>query len=140
MAWKNIANNPYWDYNDNPPNPGPTSGLYPLWLKQTAGIRTNPNGEQVYTDVRMVGHPALGSNETMGELSKTYWDSKSPLYPNPTAYGNLNAENSVVTGVATRALEVRTATGTLQAQPAIVVSSSENEVVGSGILLSLIHI
>lgn len=77
MAWITIPNNPAWEYNNNPPNPGATSGQYPLWLKQTGGVRTNSNGEKVYTEVRLVGTLAVGSNGTMGELSKTFWDAKS---------------------------------------------------------------
>ena len=47
-----------------------------LWLKQTAGVRihTDPAGKEhkVYTKVRMVGSTV----DTMGEISKTYWDAQ----------------------------------------------------------------
>ena len=77
MAWQPIPNNPNWEYNDNPPDPGAGSPLRALWLLQTAGIRTRGSGattHQVYTQVRRVGD-AVDANR--GELSKTYWDSRA---------------------------------------------------------------
>ncbi len=51
MAWVTITNNPSWQYDNSPPDPGANSPLRPLWLKQTNGIRTT-NGHAVYTSVR----------------------------------------------------------------------------------------
>ena len=71
MAWVTITNNPVWEYDNNPPDPGLNSPYKPLWLKQTNGIRTT-RGHEVYTKVRRVGTTV----ETAGELSKTYWDNQ----------------------------------------------------------------
>ena len=78
MAWVAIPNNPNWEYDNAPPDPGADSPLRPLWLKQTAGIRTfgtGPGAHQVYTRVRRVGD---GPDADRGELSKTFWDSRAP--------------------------------------------------------------
>jgi len=72
MTWQNIPNNPHWQYDDNPPDPGAGSPQRALWLKQTGGIRTHGNHE-VYTRVRKVGD----GDVSRGELSKTYWDNHS---------------------------------------------------------------
>jgi len=72
MAWKGIPNNPHWQYDDAPADPGANSPYRPLWLKQTEGIRTNSGGNEVYTKVRKVGITV----DTMGELSKTFWDAQ----------------------------------------------------------------
>lgn len=71
MAWVTITNNPVWEYDNNPPDPGLNSPYRPLWSKQTNGIRTT-RGHEVYTKVRRVGTTV----ETAGELSKTYWDNQ----------------------------------------------------------------
>jgi len=72
MAWKGIPNNPHWQYNDAPADPGANSPYRPLWLKQTAGVRTNSDGNKVYTMVRKVGDT---SDNSLGEISKTFWDA-----------------------------------------------------------------
>lgn len=74
MAFVNIPNNPNWEYDNNPPDPGATSALRRLWLQQTNGIRTESTGSQIYTRVRKVGD---GPNADRGELSKSYWDAQS---------------------------------------------------------------
>lgn len=77
MAWQSITNNPDWEYNDNPPDPGAGSPLRALWLKQTGGIRTVGSGSgayEIYTQVRKVGD---GDSADRGELSKTFWDNHS---------------------------------------------------------------
>tara|TARA_R100000541_G_scaffold1902_4_gene7096 strand:+ start:1442 stop:2014 length:573 start_codon:yes stop_codon:yes gene_type:complete len=51
MAWVTITNNPSWQYDNAPADPGANSPLRPLWLKQTSGVRTT-NGHEVYTSVR----------------------------------------------------------------------------------------
>ena len=48
----------------------------------------------------------------MGELGKTVWDAQGANYQNPTAYGNVLAQSSVVAGVATRALVTHIGSGT----------------------------
>ena len=76
MAWVAITNNTGWEYNNAPADPGVGSPHRALWLKQTNGIRTFGSGvgaHQVYTEVRKVGD----TNRTRGELSKTFWDSRS---------------------------------------------------------------
>lgn len=74
MAFVNIPNNSNWEYDNNPSDPGATSALRSLWLKQTAGIRTESTGSKIYTRVRKVGD---GPNANRGELSKSYWDAQS---------------------------------------------------------------
>jgi len=74
MAWQNIPNNPNWQYNDSPPDPGANSPLRSLWQKQTNGIR-DFKGHKVYTQVRKITDPT-DNNFSAGELSKTYWDSR----------------------------------------------------------------
>lgn len=75
MAWQSIPNNPNWEYQDSPPDPGAGSPLRPLWLKQTGGVRTDGT-HQVYTQVRRIPKDAGDANANRGELSKTYWDNK----------------------------------------------------------------
>ena len=69
MAYGAITNNPNWEYDNAPPDPA--DGRSALWAKQTAGIRTNTNGQEVYTNCRMVG-----TTLDAGELSKTHWDNQ----------------------------------------------------------------
>ena len=76
MAWILITNNEVWEYDNDPADPGADSPYRPLWLKQTAGVRTNSDGQKVYTKVRRVGSNPVGSNGTMGEISKTFWDAQ----------------------------------------------------------------
>ena len=76
MAWVAITNNPNWQYNNSPEDPGAGSPLRALWLKQTNGIRTIGSGagaHQVYSEVRRVGDT---TNRSRGELSKSYWDAR----------------------------------------------------------------
>ena len=73
MAWLLIPNNPRWQYDNAPPDPGADSPYRPLWLKQTAGIRTNSNGDKVYTKVRKVTDT---SDNGVGEISKSFWDAR----------------------------------------------------------------
>jgi len=74
MAWVAVNHNPYFEYDNAPPDPGADSPLRPLWLKQTAGIRTVGSGAgsyEIYASVRRVGETT-----PCGELNKTYWDSR----------------------------------------------------------------
>jgi hypothetical protein len=73
MAWVTIPNNSYWEYDNAPADPGVGSPYRDLWLKQTAGIRTNSDGSQVYTKCRIIG-TTVG---TAGEISKSYWDAQT---------------------------------------------------------------
>jgi len=61
MAFQSIPNNPYWEYDTAPADPG--GGQSQLHAKQTAGIRTNTNGTEVYVSCRMIdsvsGSPQL---------------------------------------------------------------------------------
>ena len=73
MAWKDIPNNPNWEYNDSPVDPGVGNARRPLWLKQTNGIRLSRDGIfSTYTNVRKKG----STSEDMGELSKNFWDAQ----------------------------------------------------------------
>ena len=72
MAWQPIANNPYWEYDDAPPDPGGAQSA--LWSTGTAGIRVNPRGEEVYMNCRRVG---TSYTSRPSEISKTYWDAFS---------------------------------------------------------------
>lgn len=72
MAWVAITNNPNWEYDNAPADPGVGSPYRPLWLKQTSGVRTF-KGHEVYTKVRRVGDSPTTNR---GELSKTYWDNQ----------------------------------------------------------------
>ena len=81
MAWTigNILNSTHWEYNITPLEPPVSNeGQHALWLKQTNGIRTNPDGIEIYTECRMIGSD-VGEVDSpitsMGELSKTYYDS-----------------------------------------------------------------
>ena len=73
MAWVAITNNTGWEYNNTPADPGVGSHLRPLWQKQTNGIRQFKNGTEVYVEVRKVGD----TNRTRGEMSKSFWDSRT---------------------------------------------------------------
>lgn len=77
MTWQTITNNPTWQYQDNPAQPDSASPFYPLWTKQTNGIRTVGSGAgayEVYTQVRRVGD---SDTVNLGELNKTFWDNHS---------------------------------------------------------------
>lgn len=71
MAYVAILYNDIWEYDNAPPDPA--DGRSALWAKQVAGIRTNPNGQEVYTNCRIIG-----TIPDSGELSKTYWDAQAP--------------------------------------------------------------
>lgn len=74
MAWLPIPGNPMWEYDNAPPDPGNAQSA--LWAKQTGGIRTNPNGIEIYTKCRMIG----STKDSNGEMNKTHWDSKITYY------------------------------------------------------------
>lgn len=67
MAWLPIPNNPNWEYDNNPPDPG--GKQTELWSKSVAGVRTF-RGHEVYSRVRRIGDGDI----TKGELSKSFWD------------------------------------------------------------------
>jgi len=112
MAWRQIQNNPYWEYDDDPPDPGVGNALRPLWLKQSNGIR-NFRGHEIYVKCRRVGT----SVEDAGELSKTFWDSKvikDIITGSVSGFGELALPDpSTVSGIAERYI---TGPGTLVAQ------------------------
>ena len=70
MAWTPIPNNPNWEYDSAPPDPGGAQSA--LWATGVNGIRTTPFGQEVYMNCRRVG-----SNDSSrpSEISKTYWDA-----------------------------------------------------------------
>jgi len=72
MAWLLIPNNRGWQYDNAPADPGANSPYRPLWEKQTAGVRTNSDGTQVYTKVRKYGSTV----DTAGEIARTFWNVK----------------------------------------------------------------
>jgi len=72
MAWVTITNNPTWEYDNNPPDPG--GALSTLWSTGTNGIRTSPSGDQIYMNCRMVG---TTSESVPSEINKTFWDAQS---------------------------------------------------------------
>ena len=74
MAFVAIPNNPNWEYDNAPADPGAGSPLRKLWLLQTNGVRQFKNGTEVYTKVRKVGD---GPTADRGEMSKSYWDAQS---------------------------------------------------------------
>ena len=76
MAWVTIPNNPNWEYDNNPTDPGVGSPHRALWLTQTDGVRTFGSGagaHEVYVKVRKVGETA---DTSRGELSKSFWDAR----------------------------------------------------------------
>jgi len=112
MAWIAIPNNPNWEYDNAPAFPGANSPYRPLWAKQTAGIRTD-GARKIYTKVRKIGR----TDETMGELSKTFWDAKTGGPVTRTAQGLTVALPASVDGTATHiALVTHTASGAPKSQ------------------------
>ena len=69
MAWTPIPNNPNWEFDNTPSDPGGKQSI--LWAKQTGGVRTDGVNEY-YTRVRRVDDGDI----TRGELAKTYWDAQ----------------------------------------------------------------
>jgi hypothetical protein len=74
MAFVPIPNNPHWEYDNAPADPGPNSPQRALWQLSANGIRQFKNGTEVYTKVRKVGD---GPDANRGELSKSFWDAQS---------------------------------------------------------------
>ena len=72
MAWLPIPNNSYWEYDNAPTEPAADSPYHTLWEQQTNGIR-DEGYHEVYVKCRLVGSTV----DTMGEISKTYWDNRS---------------------------------------------------------------
>ena len=73
MGWQDIYKNPYWQYDNNPPDPGGRQTA--LWATGTDGIRTTAHGEEVYMNCRhKFLHPTQESKPN--EISKTYWDAR----------------------------------------------------------------
>ena len=71
MAWITIPNNPNWEYDDNPPNPGGLGEV--LWATSVNGIRTSTSGHEIYVNCRhKTLHPTQESIPS--EISKTFWD------------------------------------------------------------------
>lgn len=71
MAWITVPGSTKWEYNNTPVEPPVSNeGQHSLWSKQTNGIRPI-YGMEMYTECRLIGTTV----QTMGELSKTYYDS-----------------------------------------------------------------
>ena len=70
MAWQNIPNNPYWQYDDAPLDPGGAQTA--LWETSTNGVRTSVRGEQIYVNCKhKLLHPTQDS--IPNEINKTFW-------------------------------------------------------------------
>ena len=79
MAWQIIPNNPYWQYDDAPFDPGGAETA--LWATSTNGIRISPAGDEIYVNCRhILLHPTQDSFPN--EINKTFWA--------PDAYPNLD--------------------------------------------------
>ena len=75
MAWQNIPNNPRWQYDDAPLDPGGAETA--LWATSTNGVRTNAAGDQIYVNCR---HKLLHSTQDSfpNEINKTFWIGVEP--------------------------------------------------------------
>jgi len=70
MAWQNIPNNPYWQYDDAPLDPGGAETA--LWATSTNGVRLSVRGEEIYVNCRhKLLHPTQDSFPN--EINKTFW-------------------------------------------------------------------
>lgn len=75
MAWQNIPNNPYWQYDDAPLDPGGAQTA--LWETSTNGVRTSVRGEQIYVNCKhKLLHPTQDSFPN--EINKTFWIGVEP--------------------------------------------------------------
>ena len=75
MAWQNIPNNPYWQYDDAPLDPGGAETA--LWATSKNGVRTSVRGEQIYVNCRHTPlHPTQDSFPN--EINKTFWIGVEP--------------------------------------------------------------
>jgi len=83
MAWQDIPNNPYWQYDDAPPDPGGAETA--LWATSTNGIRLNARGEEIYVNCRhKLIHPSQDSFPN--EINKTFWSPALPFSPQAQDY------------------------------------------------------
>jgi len=83
MAWQDIPNNPYWQYDDAPLDPGGAETA--LWATSTNGIRLNARGEEIYVNCRhKLIHPSQDSFPN--EINKTFWSPASPFSPQAQNY------------------------------------------------------
>ena len=81
MAFKDIPNNPYWQYDDAPPDPGGAQTA--LWQTNTNGVRTSVRGEEIYVNCRhKLLHPTQDSFPN--EINKTFWAADA--FPNLDNY------------------------------------------------------
>ena len=78
MAYVSIPQNPDWEYDNDPPNPG--GALTALWQTGTNGVRTDVDNQKIYTNVR---HKTLhaGRASVPSEISKSFWDAQGTLLP-----------------------------------------------------------
>lgn len=72
MTWLPIPNNPNWEYDNAPSDPG---GLQSeLWNAGSNGIRITQHGYLNYMNARLIGSSA---ESVPNEISKTFWDAQS---------------------------------------------------------------
>ena len=70
MAWQDIPNNQYWQYDDAPLDPGGAETA--LWATSTNGIRISASGDEIYVNCRHIPlHPTQDSFPN--EINKTFW-------------------------------------------------------------------
>lgn len=76
--WNTIPQNPIWQYDSDPPDPGGTQTA--LWQTGTNGIRTTSRGTEIYMNVQ---HRTLhaGRASVPSEMSKSFWDAQGILLP-----------------------------------------------------------
>ena len=78
-VWNTIPQNPIWQYDSDPPDPG--AALTELWQTGTNGIRTNQkSGDEIYMNVR---HKTLQAPRASvpSELNKTFWNNSGTHLP-----------------------------------------------------------
>jgi len=79
MTWNTILQNPIWQYDSDPPDPG--GAQTELWQTGTNGVRTNESGDEIYMNVR---HKTLQTTRASvpSEMNKSFWDTIAILkYP-----------------------------------------------------------
>ena len=100
--WNTILQNPIWQYDSDPPNPG----------TGTNGIRTSSSGEQIYTHVR---HKTLQAPRASvpSEMNKTFWDTiailkhQSNVTNSPTGFSTVWSPKSFGTAATSTNLVYR---------------------------------
>jgi hypothetical protein len=82
MAWQDIPNNPLWQYDDAPLDPGGAETA--LWETSTNGVRISASGDEIYVNCRHIPlHPTQDSFPN--EINKTFW-AATDAFPNLDNY------------------------------------------------------